>query len=85
MSRVVELSNANTGGAKGLCLDAHDLVLSKYAAGREKDLVFNRALVAHGCVDKVKLLELLPLMPLDHDLMTFVSNLIVSDFDAAQL
>jgi hypothetical protein len=31
--RVVRLSNANTGGATGLCIDAHDLVLSKYAAG----------------------------------------------------
>jgi Nucleotidyltransferase of unknown function (DUF6036) len=39
--RLVRLSNPNTGGAAGLCLDPHDLVLSKYAAGREKDLEFN--------------------------------------------
>lgn len=30
--RVVRLSNANTGGATGLCVDVHDLALSKYAA-----------------------------------------------------
>jgi hypothetical protein len=35
--RLVPLQNANTGGAVGLCLDVHDLVLSKYAANREKD------------------------------------------------
>ena len=42
--RVVRLSNANTGGATGLCVDVHDLALSKYAAGREKDIAFNREL-----------------------------------------
>jgi len=35
--RLIPLSNENTGGATGLCLDVHDLALSKYAAGREKD------------------------------------------------
>jgi hypothetical protein len=43
--RLVRLSNPNTEGAVGLCLDIHDLVLAKYAAGREKDQEFNRALV----------------------------------------
>jgi hypothetical protein len=40
--RVVRLSNTNTGGATGLCIDVHDIVLSKYAAGRERDIEFNR-------------------------------------------
>ena len=45
-------SNPNTEGTTGFCLDVYDLVLSKYAAGREKDMAFNRALVRYGCVAK---------------------------------
>src|ERR1700681_289473 len=50
--RLIRISNPNTGGATGLCLDVHDLVLSKYAAGREKDMAFNQALVSYGCAAK---------------------------------
>jgi hypothetical protein len=39
-------------GATGLCLEAHDLVLSKLVAGREKDLVFARVAARHGLVEK---------------------------------
>lgn len=42
-SRVVRISNTNTAGTTGLCLEVHDLAISKYAAGREKDLDFTRA------------------------------------------
>ena len=35
--RLVPIQNANTRQATGLCLEKHDLVLSKLAAGREKD------------------------------------------------
>jgi len=53
--RVIRISNPNTGGATGLCIDAHDLVLSKYAAGREQDRKFNQALIRHGIVSRRKL------------------------------
>ncbi|MBV9286429.1 MAG: hypothetical protein JO288_01160 [Hyphomicrobiales bacterium] len=36
--RVIRVSGPNTGGATGLCIDVHDLALSKYAAGREQDI-----------------------------------------------
>src|SRR5436305_12828172 len=35
--RLVPVRNSNTGGACGLCLEAHDLGVAKLAAGREKD------------------------------------------------
>jgi hypothetical protein len=38
--RLVAVSNENTGGAIGWCLEPHDLAFSKLAAGREKDLAF---------------------------------------------
>lgn len=54
--RVVRVENANTGGYAGLCLEVHDLAVSKYVAGREKDLEFTRELARHGMTEKKILL-----------------------------
>jgi hypothetical protein len=81
--RLVRLSSPATGGATGLCLDIHDLVLSKYAAGREKDLAFNQALVQHGCVKKKKLMRLARSMPVDDQVKATIVNRIRADFAAA--
>jgi hypothetical protein len=58
--RLIPISNPNTGGATGLCIDVHDLALSKYAAGREQDIEFNRDLARHGILSKRKLTRLVP-------------------------
>lgn len=39
-SRLRVIESPATGGARGLCLDLHDLAISKLAAGRPKDLSF---------------------------------------------
>ncbi|MCL5966455.1 MAG: hypothetical protein M1550_04475 [Deltaproteobacteria bacterium] len=62
--RLVPVRSGNTGGATGWCLDLHDLVLSKYAAGREKDLRFNEELVRTGRIGRRRLLALLRDLPL---------------------
>lgn len=49
--RLVPVRSENTGGATGWCLEAHDLVLSKCAAGRERDWEFAREALRHGLVD----------------------------------
>jgi hypothetical protein len=54
--RVVTLCGpltANEQGfeARGLCLEIHDLVISKLVAGREKDIEFFRVLVRMGKLD----------------------------------
>lgn len=49
--RLVEISNENTNGIRGLCLEAHDLIVSKLAAGRSKDLDFCDAAARTGLVD----------------------------------
>jgi hypothetical protein len=54
--RLVTISNDNTDGIRGLCLEVHDLAISKYIAGREKDLEFTRELARHGLVAKRTLL-----------------------------
>lgn len=65
--RLVVLKNENTGSGAGLCIDVHDLLLSKYAANREKDREFNRAVIAAGLVDRGTLLHLADAMPVSDD------------------
>lgn len=45
--RLVSVRNQNTGGGTGLCLEIHDLAVSKLAAGREKDVDFIGVLLRH--------------------------------------
>jgi hypothetical protein len=49
-ARLVKISNPNTRGVTGLCLEVHDLAISKYVAGREKDREFTRELAKQGMV-----------------------------------
>lgn len=53
-----------TGQAVGLCLEAHDLAISKYVAGREKDLSFTLELARHGMTRRSVLLERLKITAL---------------------
>ena len=48
--RLVPVHNQNTGGGTGLCLEIHDLAVSKLVAGREKDLDFVAGLLRHHLV-----------------------------------
>lgn len=50
--RLVPYESPGTGGVTAWCLDPHDLWVSKAAAGREKDVVFCRALLDRGLVDR---------------------------------
>jgi hypothetical protein len=78
--RLVGLSPGDTGGVEGLCLDAHDLALSKYAAGREKDLVFTRELAWRGLVSQAKLLTFLEQTPLAREVRERIRTRIAADF-----
>lgn len=48
--RLVRLQTAGTNQRIAYCLDPVDLFVSKACAEREKDAVFNRALLRHGIV-----------------------------------
>ncbi len=48
--RLVPVHNPNTGGGTGLCLEIHDLAVSKLVAGREKDVDFIGVLLRHHFV-----------------------------------
>ena len=69
-----------TPAGTGLCLEPHDLLVSKYAAGREKDRDYARAAARHRLVDRQTLLERLALTPLDEARRSRITALIEADF-----
>lgn len=78
--RLVRLGPGDTDGATGLCLDPHDLAISKYAARREKDVAFNRELVRLGIVLRDKLLDLLDVTPVTNQRKSAIRAYIKADF-----
>ena len=78
--RLVRVKNANTGGSTGLCLEVHDLAISKYAAGREKDLLFTATLARHRMTVRKTLLERAAWTRLESPLRKLVEGRIVRDF-----
>ncbi|MCP5519346.1 MAG: hypothetical protein H7A45_19045 [Verrucomicrobiales bacterium] len=64
-NRLVRLENENTGGAAGLCLEIHDLAVSKLVAGREKDLNFLAGLLRHRLVNPESVRQRLAATPLE--------------------
>jgi hypothetical protein len=55
--RLVVIRNENTRGAKGLCLEVHDLLVAKAIAGREKDLAFLKDAARHRMADQEVLIR----------------------------
>jgi hypothetical protein len=78
--RLVRVENPNTGGYAGLCLDVHDLAISKYVAGREKDREFTRELARHGMIRRDILLKRLQQTKLDPAVAKLVKGRIARDF-----
>jgi hypothetical protein len=62
--RLIRVSNENTGGATGWCLEVHDLLLSKCAAGRERDWEFAEEALRQGLADSAELRRRLRDLPL---------------------
>jgi hypothetical protein len=55
--RVVRYDRADAAPSRAVCIEAHDLVVSKLVAGREKDLEFAVALIAAKLISVETLLE----------------------------
>lgn len=66
-SRLVNVSSPNTNGVTGLCLDPHDLFISKVAAWRDKDIEFVKIMIRHHMVDEARLLVLTAKVPNPED------------------
>lgn len=51
-NRVIIVKNENTNGIAGLCIEVHDLAISKLVAGRYTDLEFIQELIRHEMIQK---------------------------------
>jgi hypothetical protein len=83
-SRLVNLPAGDTEGVAALCLDPNDLAIAKYAAGREKDLVFNSELARRGIVSSDRLLGLLEQTPVAEETRQRIRAHIARDFAASK-
>jgi hypothetical protein len=63
--RLVVVQSENTRGARGLCLEVHDLLVAKAIAGREKDLSFLREAAKHQMADAKVLFRRLSTVEVD--------------------
>jgi hypothetical protein len=79
-SRLVAVRNSNTGGVTGLCLEVHDLAISKYAAGREKDREFTRELAKHEMIRKSILMQRVDELNSTPEMRKVIFNRINADF-----
>jgi hypothetical protein len=57
--RLIAIRNDNTRHVTALCLEPHDLAVSKLVAGREKDREFVSEMFRHGMIDEGLLLKLI--------------------------
>ena len=83
-ARLVAVTNDNTRGAVGHCLEVHDLLAAKYVANRDKDQRFCRDAVGRGLADQVTLLERLAALPVDDERKRALRNDVISDFARAK-
>jgi hypothetical protein len=82
-NRLVRVENPNTNGIAGLCLEVHDLAISKYVAGREKDREFTRQLAVHRMTDCRTLLNRLKHTQISDEVRTIVAKRIRSDANSS--
>lgn len=78
--RLVRVESPATRGAVGLCLEVHDLLISKYVAEPEKDLLFAKAAIAHRIVDRETLVERLESTPVSEEKRQRIRRFILRDF-----
>ena len=79
-SRLVAVSNENTNGVTGYCLEVHDLAISKLIAMRPKDLEFLQELVRHSMIDKKTMLRRLKQTDLENSVRRIARARIKSFF-----
>ena len=81
--RLIVVSNDNTHGAVGHCLEIHDLLAAKYVAARDKDRRFCREAVRRRLADQATLLERLAALPVDDERKRALRAVVISDFAEA--
>jgi hypothetical protein len=72
--RLIPVSTKRTRGATGWCLEIHDLLIAKLAAGREKDMEFAQVVARHRMADGLVLRERLAATQADPRLIALIAN-----------
>jgi hypothetical protein len=80
-TRLVTLPPGDTEGVAGLCLEPHDLAMSKYVARRDKDRVFTRELARRRIVQRKKLLALVEKTDVGDEVRERIRQYIAADFN----
>jgi hypothetical protein len=78
--RLVAVRGPGTRGATGWTLEIHDLLISKYVAGREKDLAFTDEAARHGMADPATLRDRLARTDVAPEMRSLVEGRIRSDY-----
>lgn len=84
-ARAVSIPVDLANGIHGICVGLEDLVLSKYAASREKDLIYVADVISIGAVEKSLLLTLLEKLPTERCDPNRIRMQIERDFNNAEL
>jgi hypothetical protein len=79
--RLVLIAGENTRGIRGWCLETHDLAISKYVAGREKDRDFTAALARHRLTLRRILENRLAVTDIHPEVREIVHGRIAADFE----
>lgn len=79
-SRLVEICNENTNSISGLCLEIHDLMISKLYARRDKDIEFFKAAVNLGLISKETLIDRLNKTSLSNERRRLIEKHIETGF-----
>ncbi len=82
--RLVPVSNANTAGATGWCLEVHDLLLAKAAADRERDWDFIEQALRHGLANPEVLSQRLVSLPVSPRKRARIQRLLASISERAR-
>jgi hypothetical protein len=77
--RLIRVEGEGTDGKVGLCLEVHDLAISKYVAGRDKDFEFTAELAKHSMTNRATLIRRLAETDLPTELRTIVKARIRRD------
>jgi hypothetical protein len=64
-ARLIVVTGPGTRGARGLCLEVHDLLAAKYVANRDKDRRFGRDAFRFGLASPDVVLERVAALPVD--------------------
>lgn len=79
-NRLIEVCNENTKGVSGMCLEIHDLIVSKLYANRGKDMSFFKAAVNLSLLSKETLFNRLKKVSISDSRKNKIENYIKKEF-----